>query len=160
MRSEFPDLVIADMIRGLQSKAAATATATTSSVSGAEESTTQTLDGTAIATATAAVTASTDAVAVTVATASRASPLSESEEKALSIAANLLSQLGVLENTHATAVASCRARDASKGREIIPDYDSVNPVGSDVYKDAVVAEARDQAAAIAVTVRDTQRRLL
>lgn len=64
----------------------------------------------------------------------------------------LLLELVELENSHATAVAGCRARDGIKGRSIIPDYDLVNMVGAETLLDPTVKESRSTAEEIAKTV--------
>jgi hypothetical protein len=61
----------------------------------------------------------------------------------------LLFELVELENSHATAVTSCRTRDGVKGRSVIPDYDLVNVVGSDTSLDPTVKESLSRAEVIA-----------
>lgn len=63
------------------------------------------------------------------------------------------------ENSHATAVASCRARDGMKGRSIIPDYDLVNMVGAETLLDPTVKESRSRAEEIAETVDRITKRM-
>jgi hypothetical protein len=65
---------------------------------------------------------------------------------------SLLLELASIEGSLADRVASCRARDGDKGRQVIPDYDRVNPVATDVERDAVVRDTRRRAGDIAAYV--------
>ena len=57
----------------------------------------------------------------------------------------MLQELLHLESQHTKLVAECRARDGEKGRIIMPDYDTVNPVSVDVRLDVVIVEAEQRA---------------
>lgn len=78
--------------------------------------------------------------------------LDSSETSLCALFIPLLLELVELENSHATAVAGCRARDGIKGRSIIPDYDLVNMVGAETLLDPTVKESRSQAEEIAKIV--------
>jgi hypothetical protein len=57
----------------------------------------------------------------------------------------VLLELSRLETSHASSVKACRARDGSKGREVIPDYDRVNSAGADTLSDPIVSAALTRA---------------
>ena len=63
-----------------------------------------------------------------------------------------LSELCRIETSHASLVRACRARDGSKGREVVPDYDAVNGAGADVLSDPIVAAALARAKDVCDTV--------
>lgn len=66
--------------------------------------------------------------------------------------AMLLEGLCVLESAHASAVSSCRERDGTKGRQVIPDYDEVNPAGGNILVDPIVEGANKRASDVADAV--------
>lgn len=81
---------------------------------------------------------------------------SELEDVHLSDSYNVLaaelSELCRLETLHASSVKACRARDGSKGREVVPDYDRVNSAGADVLSDPIVAAALARASDVCAAV--------